>query len=240
MRTRRWTGDAEIEHPAPPLLEGRVGDLVRERPEEVTGALAELLSERRKERIEEVLAARTRSVVVVLDHVSDPHNAAAVIRTAEGLGLLEVHAIEPTGELPLSRRVTQGCHKWLEVAVHRRAAPVVESLRERGYTLLAATERSAASPTDYGDRERVALCMGNEHDGLSDEVAAACEGEVGFPMSGFTRSLNVSVATALLLAGLLEGRPRGLDEAARSTLRARYYVLGVRGAKALLDRRGIR
>jgi tRNA (guanosine-2'-O-)-methyltransferase len=178
-------------------------------------------------------------VVALLDHVGDPHNAAAVLRTVEGLGMQEVHAVEPEGELPLGRRVTQGCHKWLDVTVHRQAAPAIAALRERGYTLLGATERATRGPEAFADVGPVVLCMGNEHDGLTAEVAAACDGEVGIVMAGFSQSLNVSVAAALLLSRLVEGRPRGLDEPERTAMRARYFALSVKRPVELLERGGI-
>lgn len=238
MRARRLRV-SQVLRPRATLPEA-VAAVVRERPEEVVEALAPLLLDERRKRIEEVLAVRTRAVLVVLDRVGDPHNSAAVIRTAEGFGLQEVHAIYPRRDLPLSRRVTQGCHKWLDVVSHREPGPCLEALARRGYALVAASERSAVSPRSLAGLERVALCMGNEHEGLSPPVREACVAEVGIAMVGFTGSLNVSVATAVLLEGLLEGRRRGLDPEEIPELRARYYALSVRNVLDVLERQGLR
>ena len=220
---------------SPPLHE-RLAELVRAEPERVVRLLAPVMSERRRRRIDRVLARRTRRVVVVLDRLRDPHNAAALLRTAEALGVQEVHVIDPLGSLRPSRRVTQGCHKWLDVAVHLEARACIEGLRGRGYRIVGASERAGRAPSELAAAGRVALCLGNEHAGLSEEVERACDERVGIPMVGFSQSLNVSVAGALLLRGLLEGRPRGLDPDEVGPLKARYYALSVRGALEVLER----
>ncbi len=86
--------------------------------------------------------------------------------------------------------------------------------------------------------------VGNEHDGLTPEAIAAADVPFGIPMAGMTRSLNLSVATALIVerAAALRrralGRPGDLDDAAVLALRARFYAASVRGAELVLARAG--
>jgi tRNA (guanosine-2'-O-)-methyltransferase len=81
----------------------------------------ELLLDRRAERIDRVVAERLGTLTLVLEGVHDPHNLAAVLRTAEGLGLQEVHVVEaPIGFRP-SAAITRGADKWLDVVRHRCA-----------------------------------------------------------------------------------------------------------------------
>ncbi len=82
----------------------------------------------------------------------------------------------------------------------------------------------------------VALCLGNEHAGVTDDLRRCCDGTVGIPMVGFTRSLNVSVAAALLVAHLSTHRARGLEKKDENRLRARYYALSVRSPLEVLLR----
>jgi tRNA (guanosine-2'-O-)-methyltransferase len=228
--------EGELERPGPPL-EPELARLVEAHPDEVCRALEPILTAERKERIERVLDHRVRSVVLVLDHLRDPHNRAAILRTAEALGVQEVHAIQPDGAWPLSRRVTQGCHKWLDVVVHASAERCADGLAARGYALVEASEKAEGpvSPALAPGRP-VALCLGNEHAGLTPELRGRCEARVGIPLGGFTGSLNVSVAAALLVTSLLESRPRGLAPGDRALLKARYYAQSVRAALDVLRR----
>jgi tRNA (guanosine-2'-O-)-methyltransferase len=72
----------------------------------------DLLLEPRKERIERVLANRTRNLVVVLDRLEDSFNMAAVLRTCEAMGVQEVHVVRnPEVAWSPNSKVTQGCDK---------------------------------------------------------------------------------------------------------------------------------
>lgn len=220
-----------------PLLAPELARFVEQHPQDVCRVLSPLMSDERKERIEEVLSYRLRSVVLVLDHLQDPHNRAAILRTAEAMGVQEIHVIQPDGEWPLSRRVTQGCHKWLDLFIHQSADSCLGGLVERGYRLLEASEESVDEDDSSSDTEQpLALCLGNEHSGVTDAVRNQCHRRVGIPMRGFTRSLNVSVAAALLIGHLTKSRMRGLNKDEEVRLRARYYVQSVRSPLEVLRR----
>lgn len=233
MRSRKLTED-QIGFVGPALAKD-LEEHIDTHPQQVIASLSALVSETRQERIDKVIAHRTRELTIVLDHVSDPHNAAAVLRTAEGFGLQEVHTIQPSGQLRFSRRVTQGCHKWLDVAIHKEPKTCLDELRRRGFTLVAATEHTDKTPEDYRGSGPIALCMGNEHEGLCPEVLEACQGTLGIPMVGFSESLNVSVATALIVRELRRER-MGLSAPDKERLKARYYALSVRGADEVYRR----
>ncbi len=225
----------ELQRPVIPL-DGELSELIRHRPDDVIEALQPLMSAERLARIENVLASRVRSVILVLDQLNDPHNRAAVLRTAEGLGVQEVHAVQPDGHWPLSRRVTQGCHKWLDVFIERTADDCADGLEQRGYLLLEASEKADVDVKELDVNQPVALCFGNEHAGVTEELRVRCGARIGIPMAGFTQSLNVSVAAALLVRQLLEGRSRGLPSDEALALRARYYALSVRNVLDVLRR----
>jgi tRNA (guanosine-2'-O-)-methyltransferase len=85
--------------------------------------------------------------------------------------------------------------------------------------------------------------IGNEHAGLTSDAIAAADVVFGIPMPGMTRSLNLSVATALIAERAAQlrrraiGRSGDLDDAAVLALRARFYAASVRGADVVLARR---
>lgn len=200
-----------------------------------------LLTEARLARIEAVVAARLSSVSLVLDRLLDPHNVAAALRTAEGLGLLRVHVVpHEEAALVAHRRVTQDAHKWIEVREHPSGAAAARALRAQGFAVYAGHLDDAALPLhQIPAAGPVALLFGNEHEGPSAETLSACSGMFRIPMAGFSQSFNVSVAAAIALARMAEarraalGRPGDLDEPARNALRSRYLRLAAKLARRL-------
>jgi tRNA (guanosine-2'-O-)-methyltransferase len=192
---------------------------------------AELLLARRKERIDEVVAQRVRGLTLALEHVHDPHNLAAVLRTSEALGLQDLHVVAgPKGFRP-SQAVTQGADKWLDVHQHPDAAACAEELRQRGFRIFGSRlDGEALDLTALPFGERLALVFGNERDGLTPAFAERCDGFFRIPMLGFAQSFNISVAVGITLAtAMLARRQRGLGgdlpENEREALRRRFYAL---------------
>ncbi len=203
-----------------------------------------LLTAERKARIESVVEARLQSVTVVLDRLLDPHNTAAVLRTAEGLGLARVHLVAHQAADGLAhRRVTQDAHKWLDVETHASGALAARRLRESGFAVWAGhLDRAARLYSELPADRPMALVFGNEHEGPSPETLAACTGTFRIPMAGFTQSFNVSVAAGIALAHLatarrrLLGRPGDLPEEARVQLRDRFTLLAAKLARRMKPR----
>jgi tRNA (guanosine-2'-O-)-methyltransferase len=194
---------------------------------EVIAALRPLLTDERLARIDAILAGRTRSVIPVLDGVDDPHNVAAILRSAEAFGTQEVHLVEGTERFMASQRVTQGTDRWLDLVRHTSPQACVDSLHARGYAVYVATMNGGLTPDDLARVPRVAIAFGNEHVGVSDALARAADGHYTIPMRGFAQSLNVSVATAITLYGATRPRAGDLEPADMEALRARFMMLSV-------------
>jgi tRNA (guanosine-2'-O-)-methyltransferase len=205
-------------------------------------ALGPLLLEERRARIDAAVAARLSGLRVVIENLHDPHNGAAVLRSAEAFGIQRVDVIETVEPFRFSGTVTQGCEKWLDVVRHPTLDEALAALRAGGFRLYAAVPGAAATVDDLDFSRPAAVMVGNEHTGLSVEARAAADLSFEIPMAGMTRSLNLSVATALIAerAAALRrqalGAPGDLDEAAQLALRARFYAASVRGAEAVVAR----
>lgn len=220
-------------------------DLAPEQADLVVETLRTYVSEPRQARIEDALSARTRDVAVVLEDIHSEHNASAVLRTAEAFGLLEVHTVPRNVEFKLSRKVSLGTHKWLDLRRHGDAGSAYADLKARGYQIWAADVHDNPValnqiPTD----SKVALVFGNEHEGLSAAAVAAADGVFKVPMTGFVESLNISVAAAVSLHDVLErrraaGHLAGLDPVELRRIRAAWYAQSVRAAGPLLARAGL-
>lgn len=191
--------------------------------EDVIRVLEPLSEDRRKARILGVVAERVGSVTLLMDMPRDPHNAAAVVRSADAFGIPEVNAVIRDEAFLVGHRVAQGTERWVDVVQHRTAEEAVASLRARSFRLIATHPNGALVPEDLATIERVCLVLGNEHDGISEALTRAADDSVRIPMRGFVESLNLSVAAAVLMRAALAGRAGDLStEEAR-----RWYAVGL-------------
>ncbi len=211
-------------------------------PTMVCGALGPLLLEDRRARIDQAVAARLGGLRLLIENLHDPHNGAAVLRSAEAFGIQRVDVIETVEPFRFSPTVTQGCEKWLDVVRHATTAAALGALRAEGFAVYAAAPGEAATVEDLDFSRPAALMIGNEHEGLTPAAMAAADARFQIPMAGMTRSLNLSVAAALIAERAAArrrqalGAPGDLDPAAQLALRARFYAASVRGAEAVIAR----
>lgn len=205
-------------------------------PDWVIHVLEPFATERRISRMKQVFRDRISAVTVVLDRIHDPHNGAAIMRTAEGLGLSRLHLVSHGAGYLAHAQVAQGSHKWVEVRSHRDASSCVSALRADGMRIVGTHPKGGLVPADLARIERVALVLGNEHDGISDELTSACDEMVRIPMSGFVESFNVSVGAGVLMAYATSGRAGDLSEVEQKRLYARGLAVTVPNAEALLER----
>jgi tRNA (guanosine-2'-O-)-methyltransferase len=189
----------------------------------VISVLEALSEERRRARILEVTRRRVGSVTLLMDMPRDPHNGAAVVRSADAFGVPEVHVVLRDEAFTVGHRVAQGTERWVEVVQHRAAEDAVATLRSRSFRLIATHPDGALVPADLRALERVCLVLGNEHDGISEALSAAADDSVRIPMRGYVESLNLSVAAAVLLSAALDGRPGDLSPVEE----LRWYAVGL-------------
>lgn len=169
-------------------------------PDQVIELMRPFLTPEREARIDDVLAHRTRSLAVVVEGVVDTGNIAAVMRTADGFGVQEFHAIDTAGSYKHSKRTAQGSEKWLDRRKWRSTAVCIEYLRAAGYRIVAAHLDAAAVPLEEVDFTiPTAIVFGNELAGLSPEMVEAADVTTVIPITGFVQSFNLSVAAALTL-----------------------------------------
>jgi tRNA (guanosine-2'-O-)-methyltransferase len=196
----------------------------------------EFLVPERKARIDAVVAARTRTLTVVMEAFCDPQNVNAVLRTCEAFGVQALHAVDgPMKPYDRNKKISQNADKWLDVTRWRSTRECLEALRADGFAVYA-THLGPGARTlgELSFAGKVALVFGNEHRGVSDEALALADATFAIPMRGFVQSLNVSVAAAISLARAVErreaerGRHGDLDEAEAAALRQRFYVLAVK------------
>ncbi|HET9017321.1 MAG TPA: RNA methyltransferase [Thermomicrobiaceae bacterium] len=176
------------------------------------------ITQRRRQRMRDVLARRQPDLTVVIENVHDPHNISAVLRSCEAVGVPAVHLVYTVEARPeLSRITSASALKWLEVVHHPDIPACYAALRAGGFTIYA-THLGVASRDlyDLDLTAPVALVFGNEQRGVTDEALAGADGSVVIPMMGMVRSLNISVACAVsLYEALRQRRAAGAYDRAR-------------------------
>ena len=177
------------------------------------------LSERRIRRFQEVLAMRTRHITVALEDVFQLHNASAVVRSCEVFGIQDAHLIEARFGQRLDKNIALGAQQWVDVHRYSETGDCLSALRQKGYQIVATSPHFDGIPVAHVPLQRpLALFFGTEKEGLSQTVLQEADFTVHIPMVGFTESLNVSVAAAIILS-MLSSKLResdiswGLDEA---------------------------
>ena len=139
--------------------------------------------------------------LLLLDCISNGHNLGAIIRTAAFFGVTKLilpdhpSAAQPT---EATWRVAEGGLDHVEVFQVRRLDLFVRELRKY-YLVIGADTRGGRPDLTVSGFKPVALVLGNEEEGLAEEVASACDRLVTIPGSGRVESLNVSAAAAVLL-----------------------------------------
>ena len=180
---------------------------------------------------ERALAHRTRHLTVVLEKLSSPRNASAIVRSAEALGLQEVHFIDPRGKVKLNPATTRMCQRWLDLVWHRDAGAAIEELHGRGYTVVAADFGETSVPLEELPlSSKIAVVLGSEQEGVSRTVREKADALFHLPTLGFTSYLNVSVTAGIALYQLdrrmrNEGLRAPLATEERVALRQAWYAL---------------
>jgi len=151
-------------------------------------------------RIRAMLARRQPDLTVCMEQVHKPHNVSAIIRTADAVGVHEVHAVWPENRMRIMASSAAGSNSWVQVKTHRTIADAVGHLKGQGMQVLA-THLSEKS-VDFRDIDYTrptCILMGQEKTGITQEALDLADQDIIIPMIGMVQSLNVSVASALIL-----------------------------------------
>jgi tRNA (guanosine-2'-O-)-methyltransferase len=174
--------------------------------------LAEMVTQERRDKFAAVLDLRTRYLTAVIEDVRHAQNAGAVVRSCECFGVQEMQVIENEKKFILHSDVVCGSGQWVNVTRWNKpdannTKNCLEHLKSQGYAIAATSLRDDLPlmlPEELPLDKPLALCLGNEEFGLSDQAHELADYYVRIPMYGFTRSLNISVSAALCIRVLIE------------------------------------
>lgn len=157
--------------------------------------------ERRNAKLEAALRKRQPDLTVVIENIHDPHNVSAILRSCDAAGVMQVQLLYTNEALPkIGRKSSASANKWIERRPFDSAESCYGTLRREGFTILAThLGKDSRSLYDLDLTGKIALVFGNEHRGVTDEIAAMADQNFQIPMFGMIQSLNVSVACAVTL-----------------------------------------
>jgi tRNA (guanosine-2'-O-)-methyltransferase len=158
-------------------------------------------TERRLQKLEEVLSHRQPDLTVVMENIHDPHNVSAILRSCDAAGIMQVQLIYSNSKFPdIGKKSSASAHKWVDRRRFQDVKECYDTLHKEGYMIVAThLTKTAKSIYDFDLTAKVAFVVGNEHFGVSEEAAQLADGSIWIPMFGMIQSLNVSVATAVVL-----------------------------------------
>lgn len=158
-------------------------------------------TEKRLKKIERVTSTRQFSLRIVLENIHDQHNVSAIFRTCDAVGVPQVDLLYTYEKFPKISGVTSASSKkWVEQKRYDSTEECVKQLKSDGFKIYGTIlSDKAVDIYDLDFTDKVAIVMGNEHRGISDEIIEACDKHIYIPMRGMIQSLNVSVATAVVL-----------------------------------------
>jgi 23S rRNA (guanosine2251-2'-O)-methyltransferase len=161
--------------------------------------------------LSEVIGSRKtgHALFVLLDHLTDPHNVGAIIRTAEVAGADAVILPDrrSAGVNATVRKAAAGAAAYLPVVRVANINEAIRALKKAGVWVAGAAAGEESVGMGQADFNRdLALVIGSEGDGLAPLVRRECDYLVSIPMRGRTESLNASVAAGVLLFEALRQR----------------------------------
>ncbi len=181
----------------------------RKTKKEVLAFLSTYLTDNRKQLFSQVIQYRTRHITVVLEDIYQPHNASAVLRSADLTGIQDIHIIENRNQYEVNPEVAMGSSKWLNLIKYNdseeNTLKAYDALRKQGYRIIATTPHTEDKNLDEISLDgKMALVFGTELKGLSETAIQNADEYLRIPMYGFTESYNISVSAALTLFTLTE------------------------------------
>ncbi|MCL1078632.1 tRNA (guanosine(18)-2'-O)-methyltransferase TrmH [Parashewanella spongiae] len=151
-------------------------------------------------RITDMLNHRQPDLTLCLDKVHKSNNVSAIVRTADAVGIHQIHAVMPDRGMQVSGNTASGSQQWVQTVKHRNITQAIEHLKLKNMQIIVTNFSDKAvdfREVDYCQPS--AIFLGCERDGVSAEAIALADKQITIPMIGMVQSLNVSVAAGAIL-----------------------------------------
>lgn len=147
------------------------------------------------------------SLIVILDHLEDPHNFGAIIRTCEAAGVSGIIIPKDRSVSVNSTvmKVSTGALDRVKVCQVTNLSQSIDYLKKNGFWIVG-TDMNGTDYRDIDYKGRIGIVIGNEGKGMGDLVSKKCDFIASIPMKGSINSLNASVATGIIVFEALKVR----------------------------------
>ncbi|MGQ9846739.1 MAG: TrmH family RNA methyltransferase, partial [Bacteroidales bacterium] len=194
-----------------------------------------------------VLSQRTRYISLLIENVFQTHNASAILRTAEALGIQDLYIYERKNHFNPNEEISMGAHKWLNIKKYNESeqsvSEVISQLKNKGYRIIATTLHDNAYDIEHIDlnKGKIVFLFGTEKEGLTTEIKSQADEFVKIPMFGFTESFNVSVSVGIVLYSVIRKLQKSninykLTEEERDNLMIEWLVKSIPAGEKILER----
>ena len=165
--------------------------------------LENFITEGRRDTFIKILQQRSKHFTVAVEDIFQLHNTSAVLRTCEVFGVQELHVIEEKYGKTIDKEIALGAQKWVDVNRYDNTIACINSLKAKGYRVIATSpHEESCFLDDFDISQPAALFFGTERLGLSREVLERADGYLKIPMLGFTESLNIASSAAIIIQHL--------------------------------------
>lgn len=153
-----------------------------------------------KKNKERLIIKYDEDVIVALDDIQDPGNLGTILRTVDSIGLKQLIVSKGTADVfnPKVVRSSMGAIFRVEVIEVENLKETIESIKRNNYELIVTSLQTESSIYDIDYTKKI-IVIGNEANGVSQEIQEMADKKIKIPMLGKTESLNASVATAIIL-----------------------------------------
>jgi tRNA (guanosine-2'-O-)-methyltransferase len=157
------------------------------------------ITQARRLKMDEVILNRTRHVTLVLENIFQDHNASAIMRSAECLGMQDIHLVQDKCKFSVSDGVALGSSNWVDIHRYASTPQAFDQLKAQGYKMVVTSPNTDMMLEDLPIDQKIALVFGTEREGVTEYAQKHADALIKIPMYGFTQSYNVSISVALCL-----------------------------------------
>ena len=206
-----------------------------------------MLTDERWALLQQKIKQRTNYMTIVAQDTYHAHNASAIIRTCECMGVQTIGVISNYHHFLLSNDIARGASKWLTINTYAgqkdNTPAAFDDLHAKGYRIVATSPHvDAVSPAEFDvESGPFAVVFGSEKRGLNDYALTHADAFIKLPMVGFTESLNLSVSVGMVVSRLREkmeqkGVGIGLDADEEQRVLLDWMIASIRNGKEVVAR----